>query len=202
MITGYLACDGTAVARSSYPGLFARIGTTFNTGGETAAQFRLPNLSNRTTVCIGSDSNRFVTAGRSFGEYGGAETHTLTVAELPLHSHTGTTGNQSATHIHTASLDSQLNNTAGVSMDTHTHQYIYTPWTGDSDAGGGKAAQNGNAWTTSGNGPSLQHTHTYTTSTPDAQHNHTYTTNTGDSLGGGAHNNIQPSLVGAFYIKI
>ena len=42
---GMLAANGAVVARADYPRLFARIGTTYNTGGETGAQFRLPNYT-------------------------------------------------------------------------------------------------------------------------------------------------------------
>ncbi len=39
---GWLQCNGTVKTRSSYSALFAVIGTTHNTGGETSQQFRLP----------------------------------------------------------------------------------------------------------------------------------------------------------------
>lgn len=42
---GLLAANGTVVLRADYPALFDAIGTTYNTGGETGAQFRLPNYS-------------------------------------------------------------------------------------------------------------------------------------------------------------
>ena len=199
-LSGYLYCDGSVVSRTTYSALFSRIGASFNTGGESTLQFRLPDLRGKISVGNGQDTSRSLTA-RAFAEYGGAETHALTVTQVPTHAHTGTTNNQSATHTHTASLDSQLNNTAGVSMDTHTHNYTYTTWTNDSDDGGGKASQAGNAWGTSGTNGSLAHTHTYTTGAPDTQHNHTFTTGPGNGLLGQAHSNIQPCLVGGFYIK-
>lgn len=37
--------DGRLLLRASYRGLFAIIGTSYNTGGETVAQFRLPNIT-------------------------------------------------------------------------------------------------------------------------------------------------------------
>lgn len=39
----YLELDGTTVAQADYPDLFALWGTTYNTGGETGTDFRLPN---------------------------------------------------------------------------------------------------------------------------------------------------------------
>jgi len=42
---GWVAADGSLLFRDDHPDLFDAIGTTFNTGGETAAEFRLPNWS-------------------------------------------------------------------------------------------------------------------------------------------------------------
>jgi hypothetical protein len=44
---GWLFCDGRVCDRSAYPQLFAAIGTTYNIGTETGAQFRLPDLQGR-----------------------------------------------------------------------------------------------------------------------------------------------------------
>jgi hypothetical protein len=40
---GWLVRDGSVHARDDYPDLFNAIGTTFNTGGETGTQFRVPD---------------------------------------------------------------------------------------------------------------------------------------------------------------
>lgn len=42
---GHLACDGSVYERDEYPALFGRISTIYNTGGETATQFRVPNFA-------------------------------------------------------------------------------------------------------------------------------------------------------------
>lgn len=42
---GWVEADGSVLVRAEHPDLFDAIGTTFNTGGETGAQFRLPNWS-------------------------------------------------------------------------------------------------------------------------------------------------------------
>ena len=42
--TGYLACEGQIVSRSTYADLFAAIGTTWNLSGESSSEFRLPDL--------------------------------------------------------------------------------------------------------------------------------------------------------------
>lgn len=80
---GWALCDGALLNRADYPELFARIQTQFNTGGETAAQFRLPNLKGR--VPVGRDAAQ--TEFDALGETGGAKTHTLTGEQIPTHSH-------------------------------------------------------------------------------------------------------------------
>jgi len=42
--TGWLYCNGAVVSQTAYPDLFAVISTTYNTGGEGAGNFRLPNF--------------------------------------------------------------------------------------------------------------------------------------------------------------
>ena len=74
--SGWLKCDGTELLRSGYPDLFAVLGTKY---GGTATTFNLPDM--RTRTILGSGQNR------SIGDVGGSETHTLTVDEIPSHSH-------------------------------------------------------------------------------------------------------------------
>jgi len=64
---GFLKCNGAAVARASYPDLFAAIGTTYNQGGETTSQFRLPDL--RGEFIRGADEGRGIDAGRGIGTW-------------------------------------------------------------------------------------------------------------------------------------
>jgi microcystin-dependent protein len=42
--SGYLECDGSVVAQATYFNLYTAIGATYDTGGEGAGNFRLPNL--------------------------------------------------------------------------------------------------------------------------------------------------------------
>jgi microcystin-dependent protein len=78
--TGYALCDGASVSTSgTYAGLFAVIGYTY---GGSGASFNLPDLRSRVSVGK-SASGTFVTLGST----GGAETHTLTAAQMPAHTH-------------------------------------------------------------------------------------------------------------------
>lgn len=106
---GWLACDGESVLRNpdpnapndpAYPELFAAIGTTWGAGSAPGSTFSLPNFGGRGLVgenstAPGDNTN---SAGQtpalaglrsmSVGALLGAETHTLTEAELPAHTHT------------------------------------------------------------------------------------------------------------------
>jgi len=82
---GWLTCDGTAISRTTYAVLFAAIGTTFGTG-DGSTTFNLPDQARRTLV--GKGGSGTATLAATVGSTGGAETHTLTVAEMPAHTHT------------------------------------------------------------------------------------------------------------------
>ena len=56
--TGWLLCDGTQYAQTAYANLFAAIGSAWNTGGETAGNFRVPDL--RGMFLRGTGSNGVV----------------------------------------------------------------------------------------------------------------------------------------------
>jgi microcystin-dependent protein len=75
---GWLACDGSAVSRTTYSKLFAAIGTTYGVG-DGSTTFNLPDLRDRAVFGEGSV--------RSKGDTGGAATHTLTTGEMPTHTH-------------------------------------------------------------------------------------------------------------------
>jgi microcystin-dependent protein len=60
---GYLICDGRSVSRTTYPALFAVIGTSFGTPSTTT--FNLPDL--RGEFIRGIDGGRGVDIGRGFG---------------------------------------------------------------------------------------------------------------------------------------
>ena len=87
--TGWLVCDGSVVAQATYPDLYSVIGNTYDTGGEGAGNFRLPDARGRSTIAPDSGAGR-VSANNTLADTSGAETHTLTTSELASHTHANT----------------------------------------------------------------------------------------------------------------
>jgi microcystin-dependent protein len=81
---GWAKCDGQLLAISQNTALFALLGTTY--GGNGQSTFALPDFRSRTIVHQGQGAGL---SNRDMGEEGGTESHTLTIAEMPSHSHGG-----------------------------------------------------------------------------------------------------------------
>jgi microcystin-dependent protein len=80
---GWAFCDGQLLPISEHDALFNLIGTTY--GGDGQETFALPDLQGRVPVHAGTNP----TTGFSYvlGERAGVESVTLTVAQIPVHSH-------------------------------------------------------------------------------------------------------------------
>lgn len=118
--TGWALCDGSAVSRTTYANLFASIGTTYGVG-DGSTTFNLPDFRTRIPRSIGS--------GFALGDKGGLDNISLTIANLPSHSHTLTNGTISATTtFQVASTGTNL-----LTSPDSTHNYI-------GGGGGGQAA--------------------------------------------------------------
>ena len=85
--TGWLACNGAAVSRTTYADLFVIIGTTFGSG-DGSTTFNVPDGARR--VLVGSGGSGTGTLANTVGATGGAETHALTSAEVASHTHSVT----------------------------------------------------------------------------------------------------------------
>jgi microcystin-dependent protein len=74
---GWALCNGQLLPINQNQPLFSLLGTTF--GGDGRVNFALPDLRARTPIHVGS--------GHTLGERGGEQAHTLSIAELPTHTH-------------------------------------------------------------------------------------------------------------------
>jgi microcystin-dependent protein len=87
--SGFLECDGSAVSRTTYAGLFAVISTDYGSG-DGSTTFNLPNLQDSVQVGVSSSKAVASTGGNSSVTPTGTLTvnnHTLTISELPSHAH-------------------------------------------------------------------------------------------------------------------
>ena len=97
--TGYLLCDGAAIARQasgSNTPLFTLLGETYG-AGDGSSTYNIPDLRGRVIAgqddMGGASANRLTgqsggVNGDNLGASGGTETHSLSVAEMPAHTHT------------------------------------------------------------------------------------------------------------------
>ena len=85
---GWALCNGQLLPINQNQALFSLLGTTY--GGDGRVNFGLPNLQSRTPIHMGG--------GHTLGERGGEQGHTLSISEIPTHTHTAngssSTGNQ------------------------------------------------------------------------------------------------------------
>ena len=164
---GYLFCDGTAYSRSTYSGLYNIIGNTYG-NGDGVSTFNVPDLRSR--VALGSGTGTGLST-RIIGSSGGEETHTLSITEIPSHTHTD------SGHTHTD---------AGHAHTPGGAQYFLET---SNAAGTGFAGASGLTYTISGG-----------TGTAQAAIQ-TASANIQSTGGGGAHNNMQPWLAVNYIIK-
>lgn len=74
---GWALCNGQLLPINQNQALFSLLGTTF--GGDGRVNFALPDLRGRVPIHVGN--------GHTLGERGGEQAHTLSIAEMPQHSH-------------------------------------------------------------------------------------------------------------------
>lgn len=174
-------CDGSAISRSSYYGLFNVIGTTFGQGDESTT-FNLPDLSGR--VAVGASS------GHVLASTGGSETTVLAANELPSHVHSV------PTHGHANTIAA---NTPSLSHTISQPAYNYSKPNGNS------TRKNANPAAKAGYSGSSSSTASRTTDVTVADHAASIcimggsisdcdafsTSDAGESVG---HNNMQPYI--------
>jgi len=140
--TGWLLCDGSAVTRTRYSVLFGVIGTTFG-AGDTTTTFNVPDLRQKTVVGVGTNT----TNNYALGGTGGEENHTLTVNEIPAHTHTINDPGHSHALINAAANDQNNDGTAGINRLSSIKSTVATTVSAVTNitinnAGGGAAHNN------------------------------------------------------------
>lgn len=172
---GFLLCDGSAVDRTTYASLFAVIGTNFGPGNGVDT-FNLPDMRGR--VAVGkAASGTFATINNS----GGEENHTLTVDEMPSHSHSHNNPN----HSHSLNDPGHAHNLRGFNANYPSgaggaEDGSGCEWTRTFDTRGGGITVSGTGISVNASGISLAI----------------------NATGGGlAHNNLQPYRVLNYVIK-
>lgn len=88
-INGWLVCDGRSLLIADYPELYNVIGTSFGSVDED--HFNIPDYTSCALGMFGTSANTRGLTTRTIGTFVGTETTTLSVGNLPAHSHTGTT---------------------------------------------------------------------------------------------------------------
>jgi microcystin-dependent protein len=165
---GYLLCQGQTLTTTSYPDLFAVLGYTY---GGSGTSFKIPDLQNR--VPVGRGSGTFA----SLNSTGGAETVAISIAQMPVHTHTQDSHNHS--------------------QNSHSHYAISSanPYYG--------LAGFGAAWGGLGMFPRIADgSYQINHDTGGATATNNATTATNQNTGGGqAHNNLQPYIVVNYIIK-
>jgi len=113
--TGYVLCDGSEYDQTAQAALFAVVGSTYNTGGETANHFRVPDLRGRVVAGMGGS---LLSGTDAVADTGGASTHTLTEAEMPSHQHFSFKSASGATNV--TSTSTPLTNYAAAGTADYT----------------------------------------------------------------------------------
>lgn len=135
---GWAFCDGQILPINQNQSLYSLLGTTY--GGDGRTSFALPDLRGRTPIHVGSSNG----GSHLLGQKSGEETHTLSGAEMPQHTHgfsaTNSNVNQPAP---TGNLPGQVGATADAIYSTGSDSLNATMSSQSvTNVGGGQAHNN------------------------------------------------------------
>ena len=213
---GWLMCDGRELPIAGFRHLYDVIGDSFG-DATIEGYFRLPNPKGRVLGIVGKANS--ISRDWTMGDISGAETHTLTIPEMPKHNH-DVSGNapdlsgnttysatsidvlQNGLHAHMASSANNGNHAHSITDPGHSHTIrSITDSTGEGaidDAGGSGTINTGSSYTNISIIENGIHNHDITVDASgnhdhdifDPTHRHTIASNGGDQ----PHNNIQPTI--------
>jgi len=196
--SGWLLCNGQAISRETYAGLFGIVSTTYGSG-DGSTTFNVPDMTGRVPVCKSADAEF-----SDLGETGGVRSVTLTSAEsgIPSHGHTASSS-PATTNItltdpghnhsindpgHSHSINA-LQNTVGRGPGSST----FDKWVDSGASRGTNGSGTGISINGSGTGISFS----------DPQHSHPITVvNNTAANATNAHTNLQPYITLNYIIKI
>jgi len=119
---GWLICDGTAVSRQTYAGLYTIIGTTFGSG-DGVNTFHLPNYQ-----------GAFLRGTGTNGIYAGPALNSPQAHATQSHAHTASTSITDPGHLHTQS------HSHSATVNDPGHAHTITTYNDDYNLGGGSQA--------------------------------------------------------------
>jgi microcystin-dependent protein len=174
---GWLLCNGQAVSRATYASLFGVVGTVYGVG-DGSSTFNVPDLSGR--FPFGFDGSH------ALGSISGQEEITLTVGNLPAHTHT-IAHTHAMDHYHDMSHTHDMSHGHGSTSSggNHHHTVKQSNNTGTNNTTLARGSQNDRDVDTTSDGA---HTHTIP--------NFAGSTG-GDSRGGGTSADSRGGITGA-----
>ena len=138
---GWLMADGSAVSKNTYPQLYTVLGGTGSPWGSPDGftyTFNLPDLRGRTLIGAGQGGGL---TSRVLAQIGGAEMHTLTLAEMPNHGHGLNWNDPGHNHLLHDPTHNHAQSPHGHGVSDNGHSHTYT-WMGT----GGGIASGGNPY--------------------------------------------------------
>ncbi len=173
---GWLLCDGRSLTVSEWRFLFNIIGYQFGGSGST---FNLPDARGRVAGAVNDVAPISAPLSeRNLGDDVGTETHTLTIAEMPRHTH----GSADTTDPPGSADGDGLTGLASTDITTNA--------AGGANPGLAFRSGNNTATTFDPSAGELDLINTTALNIDDPQHQHTI----GKTGGSDAHNNMQPTL--------